>query len=78
MYNIFKNGLIGNNALLRWKAYKNSNVGAYADGCVDNTTGDTTETNLANKYAKALVNDLHRHWHFLVLTFWYKEVNIKL
>jgi len=28
---------------------------------VDNTMDDTTETNLANKYAKALVKDMDKH-----------------
>ena len=61
MYNKFKNGLIGNNADLNWKAYTEKVASADANGCVDNTMGDTTEINLANKYAKALVNDLLRH-----------------
>ena len=36
-------------------------VGAYAYRRVDNTMDDTTETNLANKYAKALVKDMDKH-----------------
>ena len=38
--------------------FLNGCCGYAAYGCVDNTKGDTTEINLANKYAKALVNDL--------------------
>ena len=36
-------------------------VRVYADRRVDNTMDDTTETNLANKYAKALVKDMDKH-----------------
>ena len=61
MYNKFKEGLIGNNAYLNWKAYMKKVASAYAYRRVDNTMDDTTETNLANKYAKALVKDLDKH-----------------
>jgi len=44
--------------------YSNELVGVYTDRRVDNTMDDTTETNLANKYATidALVKHLYRHW----------------
>ena len=61
MYNKFKKGLIGNNAYLNWKTYIKKVGGAYAYRRVDNTMDDTTETNLANKYAKALVKDMDKH-----------------
>ena len=75
MYNKFREGLIGNNAYLNWKAYIKKVASVCTYRRVDNTMDDTTETNLANKYAKALVKDVHKHWQFLVLTFWYKYVN---
>ena len=61
MYNKFREGLIGNNAYLNWKAYIKKVVSVYAYRRVDNTMDDTTETNLANKYAKALVKDMDKH-----------------
>ena len=44
--------------------YSNELVGVYTDRRVENTMDDTTETNLANKYAtrQVLVKDLYRHW----------------
>lgn len=55
MYNKFEKGLIGDNAVLNRKTYMQKKiVGVYADGGVDNTTGDTTEINLANKYANSI------------------------
>ena len=61
MYNKFREGLIGNNAYLNWKAYIKKVASACAYRRVDNTLDDTTETNLANKYAKALVKDMDKH-----------------
>ena len=61
MYNKFREGLIGNNAYLNWKAYIKKVVSACTYKRVDNTLDDTTETNLANKYAKALVKDMDKH-----------------
>ena len=40
-YNKFREGLIGNNAYLNWKAYIKKVVGAYAYRRVDNTMDDT-------------------------------------
>ena len=61
MYNKFREGLIGNNAYLNWKAYIKKVASACTYRRVDNTLDDTTETNLANKYAKALVKDMNKH-----------------
>ena len=61
MYNKFGEGLIGDNAYLNWKAYEKEVVGAYAYRRVENTMDDTTEINLANKYARALVKDMDKH-----------------
>tara|TARA_Y100001936_G_C16009601_1_gene632758 strand:+ start:51 stop:251 length:201 start_codon:yes stop_codon:yes gene_type:complete len=61
MYNKFREGLIGNNAYLNWKAYIKKVASACTYRRVDNTLDDTTETNLANKYAKALVKDMDKH-----------------
>ena len=61
MYNKFKKGLIGNNAYLNWKTYIKKVASVCTYRRVDNTMDDTTETNLANKYAKALVKDMDKH-----------------
>ena len=61
MYNKFKKGLIGNNAYLNWKTYIKEVASVCTYRRVDNTMDDTTETNLANKYAKALVKDMDKH-----------------
>ena len=61
MYNKFKKGLIGNNAYLNWKTYIKKVASVCTYRRVDNTMDDTTETNLANKYAKALVKDKDKH-----------------
>jgi hypothetical protein len=50
MYNKFREGLIGNNAYLNWKAYTKKVVGAYAYRRVDNTMDD-----------KANLKDMDKH-----------------
>ena len=50
MYNKFREGLIGNNAYLNWKAYIKKVVGAYAYRRVDNTMDD-----------KANLKDMDKH-----------------
>ncbi len=60
MYNKFREGLIGNNAYLNWKAYIKKVVSACTYKRVDNTLDDTTET-CGNKCAEALVKDMDKH-----------------
>jgi len=50
MYNKFKEGLIGNNAYLNWKAYMKKVASAYAYRRVDNTMDD-----------KANLKDMDKH-----------------
>jgi len=50
MYNKFREGLIGNNAYLNWKAYIKKVASAYAYRRVDNTMDD-----------KANLKDMDKH-----------------
>ena len=61
MYNKLTAGLIGDNADVDWKAYVQTVASVYTDRRVDNTMDDTTEINLANKCARALVKDMCEH-----------------
>ena len=61
MYNKLNEGLIGDNADFDWKAYVQTVASVYTYRRVDNTMDDTTEINLANKCARALVKDMCEH-----------------
>ena len=61
MYNKLNEGLIGDNADFDWKAYVQTVASVYTYRRVDNTMDDTTEIDLANKCARALVKDMCEH-----------------
>ena len=54
MYNKFREGLIGNNAYLNWKAYIKKVASACAYRRVDNTLDDTTEINLRKQVCESI------------------------